>query len=199
MILKSDIILPLTSNNKVADGFFLEITFMSEWKAEQTNIVSFSGSCSCLLHVWIKTFSVWKDTLYDKRSNIQWYPEDKRLHNLLCFDSSASKWQQDITCTKKANTDQVAHTLGQNTWQIFHFNNIVFLYTNFTYNTCWAHSERNYAVVVNWKQWYSIIKTGFVRSSVSVPMLFISILNLNLLLQWIRDKLLQFCRGCSGR
>lgn len=44
---------------------------------------------------------------------------------------------------EKTNTDQLVCTFGQNICQIFHFNNIVFLYTKFTYNTCYFCSERN--------------------------------------------------------
>lgn len=76
-----------------------------------------------------------KIILYDKRSNVQWYTEGK-----LCFGSLVSKWQQNITLGEKTNTNQLVCTFGQNICQTFNFNNIVFLYTKFTYNTC---SEKN--------------------------------------------------------
>lgn len=90
-----------------------------------------------------------KITLCDKRSNIQQHTEDKRFHNHLCFGSLSSKWQQNITLGKKTNTDQLAGTLGQNICQTFNFNNIVFLYTKFTCNTCYTCSKRNYLFIIN--------------------------------------------------
>lgn len=156
MILKSDIILLLISNNKEADGFF----FFKKWLSCQSKGLHKPQWFLFLEVVLVgcipgsKSSVSERTTLYDKRSNIQWYREDKRFHNLLCFGSSASKWQQIITFGEKTNTDQIVFSFGQNICQTFDFNNIVFLYTRFTYNTCYTCLKRNYSFKINWKQRY---------------------------------------------
>lgn len=130
-----------------------------------------------------------RTTLYDKRSNILWYTEDKRFHNLLCSGSLAPKWQQILIFGEKTNTDQIVFTFRQNFCQIFNFNNIGFLYTRFTYDTCYpCLKEIIPSKLIESKDIYTGIKTGFLSVSTTVPMFFLSTLNLNLLLQWIKDK-----------
>lgn len=116
MILKLDIILPVISNNKVADVF--GSFFFQKWLSCQSKELH-KPKLFLFLEVALvgcipgsKTSVSERITLYDKRSSIQWYREDKRFHNLLWFCSLASKWQQIITFGEKTNTDQTVFTFG---------------------------------------------------------------------------------------
>lgn len=114
MILKLDIILPLISNNKVADGFFfLENGFQVRVKGCTNQNYFFFWKLFLVGCISGSKFLMYeKTTLYNKRSNILWYTENKRFHNILCFGSSVSKWQQNITLGEKTNTEQLVCTFG---------------------------------------------------------------------------------------
>lgn len=108
MILKSDIILPLISNNKVADGFFfffLAMAFMS--KAARTKITSFSESSSCMVAYLDQNLQCMKRLHYTtKGQTFNGIQKIKRFHNLLCLGSLVSKWQQNITLHKNKQTNK---------------------------------------------------------------------------------------------
>lgn len=140
MILKSDIILLLISNNKVADGFFF-FFFRNGFYVREKGCTNQNNFFFCNLFLLVayldQNLQCLKGLHYV--TNGQTFNGIKKTRGFIrfyAFCSLASKWQQIRAFGEKTNTDQTVFTFRQNICQTLNFNNIIFLHTRFTYDTC---------------------------------------------------------------